>query len=157
MEAGVSSRSLEATAAAVIMAATSFWDSDSELWERDEWEELETRVGPSGCGEPSAELGGELDEPVRAIREALLLDLRFLAKLNNRPEKPLPLRLFLESLRAISSASASVRERELLSVRSPGVGCSLLPRLLPLEASEPITAALFLCARAGLSLRLKLL
>ena len=70
----------------------------------------------SGWGDPSAELGGETDPPWLPAPPRSELDLRFLEK-NHLPEKPLPVRFLLERLRAISSASASVRERELLSER----------------------------------------
>lgn len=145
IEPGVSSRS---PAVATIMAATSFWLSDPELRER---EEEESEMVPSGCGETSVELGGVL-ELVWPGCEGVL-DFRFLEK-NQRPENPLPDLFLPESPRAISSASASVRDRELLSDRRPDGPPPPRPPLL--EVSGARIDERFLTLTAGLSLRLKL-
>lgn len=158
IDAGVNSRSLappdEASttpgAVSTTDITTSFPELDSDalflvVLESDpELRESEESDAPSGCGELSLELGGVL-ELLR--RREVLLDLLFFEK-NHLPDK-LELERFLEleSPRAISSASARVRERELFSVL----------RLPPVALAEEVRGERwFRMFTGGRSLRRKL-
>lgn len=96
-----------------------FLEPDSRSEPR-ECEEDEESVMLSGWGELSLELGGVAE--LLCCAEPLLseLDFLFLGK-NSRPDKLFPARGFLEldTPLAISSASASDRERELFSACVP--------------------------------------